>query len=172
VGSCGSLSPLPFFFSPLKGIVGNANDTSVREKAAQLLAADSSTLAPAALANKMVLIQNVFTASENSALADLTLANFDGSTPLDCGLGTQPEGLDPNTNDAVISLKTPAGGWRWETTGVTNLPQTIHGYALLDNALALVLALERLPTPITLTAINQMVNLGQASIIQLAGSMR
>jgi len=144
---------------------------AVREKAAQLLAADTSTLAPAVLANKVALIKAAFTPSENLAFSDLTLADFDGSTPLDCGTGTQPEGLDPNTNDALIALKTPAGGWRWETTGTTNLPQEIFGFALLDNALAVVLAAELLPTPQQLTGVNQAVALGSIGIRQIANSM-
>ncbi len=144
---------------------------ALREKAMKLLAADTATLAPAALANKMVLSKATFIASEATKFADLTLADFDGSTPIDCGTGTQPEGLNPGTNDAVIDLLSPAGGFRWETTGVTHLPQTIFGYALLNNAMDTVLASELFANPITLTAINQRVEGLDGSILQLANSM-
>jgi len=137
----------------------------------QLLAADTATLAPAANANKMMLVKAVFAEGEGLILADLTAADFDGSTPLDIGLNTQPEGLNPGSNDAVIDLKLPAGGLRWETTGVTHLPQTIYGYALVDNGITVVLAAKLFDNPVTLTAINQRVDGLDASITQQANSM-
>lgn len=144
---------------------------AIREKAMQLLAADTATLAPAVNANKMALVMAAFAPSEETVIGDLTLATFDGSTPKDCGVGTQPEGLDPTTGDSVVTLLAPAGGWRWETTGVTNLPQTIFGFALFDNALAVYLGSALLPAPITLTAANQVVSLGDVTLRQLAGSI-
>lgn len=145
---------------------------ALREAAAQLLAADALTLAPAVLANKIALVQNAFAPGEGLALGDLTLATFDGATPLLVGLGTQAEGLDPGNNDAIITVKAPVGGWRWETTGVTNLPQDINGFCLLDNAGAVLLAAARLATPITLTAINQVVQLENVELRLLAFSLR
>lgn len=144
---------------------------AVREKAAQLLAADTSTLAPAADANTMCLVKNAFSATEAVAVGDLELADFDGSTPLEVVVGTQPEGLDPVSGAAVITLSPPAGGWRWETTGVTNLPQTIYGRALMNDDQTVVLATERLATPIVLTGVNQVINLPAATITQAANSM-
>lgn len=144
---------------------------ALREKAMQLLAADTATLAQAADANVIVLIKEPFTPGESLALGDLTPADFDGSTPLECGLGTQPEGQDPANTDALITLESPAGGWRWETTGVTNLPQTIYGYALMTDGLAALLGADTLPTPIDLTGVNQVVQLGALGFRQLAGSI-
>lgn len=144
---------------------------AVREKASQLLAADSATLAPAALANVIALVKAAFLPSEILTIGALTLADFDGASPLACGVGSQAEGLDGNTNDSIITLKSPVGGWRWETTGVTNLPQQIFGHVLLDSTLATVLASESLPTPITLNAANQVHQLGALNIRQLANSM-
>jgi hypothetical protein len=143
---------------------------TIREKAAQLLAADASTLAPATDANVIALVKAPIAPGEGLLLIDITLADFDGSTPIDVGTGTQPEALDPNTADAIISLLPPAGGFRFETTGITNLPQTIYGYVLLNNAMTKVYASESLATPITLTAINQVIELGTVHIRQLAGS--
>jgi len=144
---------------------------ALREKAAQLLAADAASLAPVALANHVFLVMAAFVASEASVIGDLTLATFDGSAALSAGVGTQAEGLDPNNTNALITIKSPVGGWRWETTGVTNLPQTIFGYCMLDNADAVLLGCQTLDQTITLTAINQVVDLGSITITQQAGSM-
>lgn len=144
---------------------------AVREAAMQLLAADSATLAPALNGNKVALVKAAFTPSEALAIGDVTLADFDGSTPLVAGTGTQPEGLDPATADSVVTIKPPATGWRWETTGITNLPQTIFGFILMDNAGAVLLASELLVNTITLTAVNQVVNLQNVLMRQLANSI-
>jgi len=138
---------------------------------AQLLAADTATLAQAADANVIALIMEPFTPSESTSFDDLTLATFDGSTPIAVGLGTQPEGLDPNTMDAIISMLPPAGGFRFETTGVTNLPQTIYGYALLNDALDTMLGCELLPEPITLNGVNEVIEIPSPGFRQLANSL-
>lgn len=123
------------------------------------LAADAGTLAPPTDANKVALIMEAFTPGENLVVADLTLATFATSTPLLAGTGTQQEGIDPQTGAQIITIKPPAGGWYWETTAGTNLPQTIYGYALLTNDLSTLLAVAALPTPINLTETNQEINL-------------
>lgn len=144
---------------------------AVRSQAAILLAADTTTLAPAADANKMVLVMAPFTPGEGIGLGDLTLATFDGSTPLLCGLGTQPSGFDPATSDLIIDLKPPVTGFRWETTGLTHLPQTIYGYALLNNAGDTVLAADLLPVPQELVIVNQRIDIGVPYIRQIANTM-
>ncbi len=145
---------------------------AIREKAMQLLAADAASLAPAdPNGNKMALVMAAFVPAESLVFADLTLATFDGSTPIVSGGGTQPEALQPSTNDSVIDLKPPAGGFRWETTGLTNLPQTIFGAVLLNNAADLLLASALFDTPITLTAVNQRVEFNEAEITQRADSL-
>lgn len=144
---------------------------ALREKAMQLLAADTATLAPAANEIKIALVKSAFVPSEQLVLADVDLADFDGSTPLEVKLNAQPEGLDPLTNDSVIDLIPDLGLWRWETTGLTNLPQTIHGYVLLNAAEDTVFASALLPQQITLDAINQRVDLDEVSLTQAAGSI-
>jgi hypothetical protein len=144
---------------------------ALREKAMKLLAADAATLAPPALANHMWLVMSNFVPAETTVLTDFTLATFDGSTPIDVTVGTQPEGLDPATKDAIIDISPPAGGFRWETTGVTNLPQTIYGYALLDNADAVLLGCGLLDSPITLNAVNERIDIGDVNLRQLANSI-
>jgi len=144
---------------------------ALREKAAQLLAADATTLAPATDENTMCLIMANFNPTESSVVADLTLATFDGSTPIDCETGTQPEGLDPVSSAAIITIAPPIGGWRWETTGITNLPQTIYGRALMNDDQTELYALEKFATPIVLTAINQVINLPPATLTLAANSL-
>lgn len=131
----------------------------VRLQLGELLAADATTLAPVT-GNKVALVMDPFTPEETMVPGSLTLATFDGSTPIVAGTGTQPAGLDPATGDQIITIKEPAGGFRWETSGVTNLPQTIYGYALLTNDLATLLAVATLPTPVTLQIAGQQINLG------------
>lgn len=144
---------------------------AVRQKAMQLLAANADTLAPATDANTMCLIKNPFTESENIAVGDLTLADFDGSTPLAVVTGAQPEGLDPVSSASIVTLKPPAGGWRWEVTGVTNLPQTIYGIALMNDDQTVVLATKRFPDSIALANAEQVINLGPQLITLAANSM-
>jgi len=132
---------------------------AIRESLGALLAADTAWLATVT-ANKISLVMAAFTPSEDLVFADLTLATFDGSTALSAGTGEQQVGNDPLTNEQLVTIKEPAGGWRWETSGVTNLPQTIYGFALSDNTLATLLATALLDTPITLTEAGQEINLG------------
>lgn len=145
---------------------------AIRNAAMDLLAADAATMAPPANANKMALVKAAITPSEDLEFADLTLADFDGSTPISAGLGTQPTALDPSTTDSVMDVKVPAGGFRWETTGVTNLPQTIFGYVLLDNGLTTLLAAAAFDTPVVLTAVGQRVEGLDATLTLVANSIQ
>jgi len=116
-------------------------------------------------ANAMIvrLIIAPFAESENLVVGDLTFADFDGSTGLDVALDDQQVGVDPVTGLQRVTLIEPLGGWRWETTGVTNLPQNVYGAALLSNASAALLAVMTLITPVTLDAVGQEINLGTLS---------
>ncbi len=145
---------------------------SLRQAMGDLLAADTATLAPAVLANKIALIMEPWTPSESTVLGDVTLATFDGSTPISAGTGTQPSGSDPLTGDYKINIKVPAGGFRFETTGLTNLPQTIWGFCLTDNAGAVLLASERFDQEIVLSAVNQEITVDSPDLRVLAGSLR
>lgn len=136
----------------------------VRIQLGALLAADSTTLAPAITANQIALISDPFTPDENLVIGGLTLANFVTSTPLAGSTGAQSVAIDPATGDQVITIKVPAGGWRWVTTGLTNLPQTIYGFALTDSTGATLIGVAALPVPVTLTAIGQQVDLGEVTI--------
>lgn len=133
---------------------------AVREALGTLLAADATTLAPAVNANKVALFMNNVAVTENLVAGDLTPATFTGSTPIAGATGAQQTGIDPVTQEQIVTIKEPVGGWRWATTNTVNLPQTIYGFALYDSTLATLLGAALLPAPITLTAAGQEINLG------------
>jgi hypothetical protein len=109
------------------------------------------------------LVAADFTPSEGLVPGDLTFASFDGSTAKSPTVATDWQvGTDPATNEQLITAPEPAGGWRWEVTGVTNLPQSIYGFALLTAASAELLAVEKLAAPVTLIAVTNEINLGKA----------
>jgi hypothetical protein len=134
---------------------------ALRLKLGTLLAADATTLAPAANANNVGLIAAPFTPIETLTLASLTLASFTGSTPIAGVVGAQETGVDPITGDQQITITPPAGGWRWTVGGSTGLPQTIYGVVLMDHGNSILLGVYAFTTPITLTAAGQTIDLGK-----------
>jgi hypothetical protein len=136
---------------------------AVRLQLGNLLAADTTTLAPAN-ANHVALIKAPFVPSENLDPTMLTFADFDGSTPIAGTAGGQQVGIDPSTGDQVITILAPAGGWRWEVTGVHNLPQTIYGYALTNNTGATLYGTALLDAPMAFTDLTDFVDLGDVPI--------
>ena len=143
---------------------------SLRNELFALLAADTTTLA-AAVANKMHLAMVDFVPGEGMIVADFTEADFDGATAIAVTVGAQGEGYDPATNDSVIDLKEPIGGFRWAVTGTHNLPQTIFGFYLTDTAGTVVYAAERFDTPVTLTMVGQVIDIGDARLTLPANSV-
>lgn len=128
------------------------------------LSADTTTLAPAVNANKIALVMADFVPSEGLVAGDLSLATFDGGDPIAGATGAQLVGVDPVTGQQVIDIKEPLGGWRWEVTGATDLPQTIYGFALLDSTLATLFAVEHFDEPITLNAEGQFIEVPYARL--------
>jgi len=137
----------------------------------QLLAADATTLAPAQDPPTICLIKTNFTPAESLTVSDITLADFGGSTPIPCATGTQNEGLDPATNNAVISMRGPIGGFRFETTNTANLPQTIFGFCLTNSNQTVLYGAATFDAPVELTTVNQFVDVENADFTQLAGSI-
>lgn len=127
---------------------------ALRLQIGELLAADTTTLAPAT-ANKVAVIVAPFALSENLVAADLTLGTTGGLAPVAGVSGAQVVGLDPATLQQTILIKPPAGGYHWLTSGAS-YPVNVYGYALLDSTLADVLAVTALTVPVTLTADGQL----------------
>lgn len=110
---------------------------------------------------KVVPIKAPYTYSPDMALADLTLADFDGSTPI-AQSAVPSTYTDPLTGDAIIAITAPAGGFQWVTSGVTNLPQSIYGYALTNAAGSVLVAVtDPLTTPLPLTETGQGIDAGE-----------
>jgi len=137
---------------------------AVRLQVGELLAADATTFAPAADENKIALITSEFTPSEDLDLETLTLASGDGLDPIAGATGTQQVGIDAETGDQIITIKDPAGGYRWEVTGVVALPLDVQGFILINDAGDEWYAVEKFETPIHLDAIGQEINIGKATV--------
>lgn len=133
---------------------------ALRLQLGDLLAADTTTLAPATNANKIALVNASFTPNENLAIGDLSFATFTGSTPKAGAAGTQGVGNDPTTGDQIITILTPVGGWRWTCTSAPTAPETIYGYALTDNAGATLLGVAALPAPVSIALVGDQIDLG------------
>lgn len=136
--------------------------SALRLAIGDLLAAEIP-LAQAAENNIIALVVAPFALDEALVVGDLTYADFDGSTPLEVGLTTQQVGIDPATGEQILTLIEPVGGWRWEVTGVTNLPQTVYGFALLTDTSAALLAVQLLDEPVNLTIVGHEINIGQVT---------
>lgn len=134
--------------------------------------AGTTPLDQATALNRVALISAPFTPNENLTFADLTLATFDGSTEKTVPLGSQEVGVDPLTGQQIITIVPPAGGWRFVSTGVTNLPQTIYGFCLYDSTgPGPLLACELLPTPISIVASGQQIDLGTVKLTLVLSPM-
>lgn len=119
---------------------------------ATAIATDTTTLA-AVLFLKVFLVKAAFTPGGNLVVGDLTAADFAGSTPIANTSAVMLKYLDPATGEWIIEVPPPVGGWHWQTTsGVTNLPQTIYGYACVDSTSAILYGTELLPAPLLLNA--------------------
>jgi len=136
---------------------------ALRLKLGVLLAADVPTLAPVA-ANKVALVNAAFAPNEALTIASLSFATFTGSAPIAGAAGPQGVGTDPATGDQVITILAPAGGWRYVCTVAPGAPETIFGYALTDNAGAVLLGVQLLDVPVTIHNVNDEVDLGSVPI--------
>lgn len=136
---------------------------AVRLALGELLAADTSTLAPVA-ANKIALIVNAFALDENLDIGTLSFATFTGGDPKAGASGAQQVGTDPVTGDQVITILAPVGGWRWECTADPTLPETIYGWALINDAEDAILAAAILPAPIAISESGQFIDLGAVNM--------
>jgi hypothetical protein len=129
------------------------------DQLALLLATDPTQLAPLVLPVHVHLAKAAFTPSPILTVASFTEADFGGYVVLNAGLGAQQFFLESSSGTRIVQLLEPAGGWHWEATGVLNLPQTIHGAFVTDNANAILFGSFLLAVPVALLAINDGVDL-------------
>lgn len=144
---------------------------AIRLQLGELLVADATTLAPAANANKIVLVTNTFTENESKVIGDFTPATFTGSTPLAGATGAQQAGVDPLTGDQVLTILPPAGGYRWECTAAPATPEEITGYILVDNGSTTLLAMKKLAQSVVITNVGDFVDLGTVTMRMVAGPL-
>lgn len=137
---------------------------TLRLSLGEALAADATSLAPAADANEIALIAADFVEDETLVIGDLTLATFTGSDPISGATGTQLAGIDPLTGEQVITIKEPAGGYRWECTADPVAPEEIFGYALTTKDGVALLAVKRFEETITITEAGQQIDIGNATL--------
>jgi hypothetical protein len=127
------------------------------------LAANVTYLAPV-VANEIALIGADFTPSEDLVTSDLTLVSGNGLSPIPGVSGAQLGGISPITQEQVITIKAPAGGWRWLTTTPFVGPVNVFGFALTKTAGGLLLAVQKFDAPIAFTAAGQFLDLGDVEI--------
>lgn len=125
-----------------------------------LLADDVGTLA-AVTAMHCHLIKAPFTPSETTDFTALSEADFTGGAAKSAGTGNQQAFSDPISGQRIVQVLEPAGGWHWQATALTNLPQTIFGYALTDTANAVTYGAALLDDPVELTGVGDGVDIPQ-----------
>jgi hypothetical protein len=136
-----------------------------------LLGADAGTLAQALVVG---LIKHAFVPTLAPVLLAADEADFDGYAPIAVGAATRPTAFDPATGDRMLDIPPPAGGYRWETTGATNLAQTIYGWYVGDDVIGTGVIFETglFDAPIILNGIDQLVEVPQILIRMLAGGVQ
>ena len=122
------------------------------------IASDAGTLAHATDGVLLHLAKAVFNPGPTLVVGDFTEADFDGYAALEAGAGAQQFFVDPISTERTIQVLEPAGGWHFETTGVTNLPQTIRGAYLTNNAGTVLYGSVLFDDPVVLTAANEAVD--------------
>lgn len=125
------------------------------DSVATVVATDTAVLA-AALFLKVFLVKAAFTPGPTLVVGSLTPADFAGSTPLANTTAVMLKYIDPTTGEWIVEVPPPVGGWHWQTTSaITNLPQTIYGWALVDSTSAVLYGTALLPAPRLLNGNNQ-----------------
>jgi len=137
---------------------------------AELLAGDVANLAAAAVKH-IHLIKDVFTPAPDTDFTTLTEADFDGYAELSAAAGAQQAFTNPLTGERIVQMIEPLGGWHWEVSGVTNLPQTIYGFVLTDLADAETFGSALLDEPITLLGIGEAVDLANVRFTFVANPL-
>jgi hypothetical protein len=139
--------------------------SALANQVSNLVATDTTQLA-AATAPKLHLAQAAFSPSLSLLIGNLTEATFTGYAAIAAGAtGAQIRYFDPVTGNAIVEMKSPVGGWVFNCTSATGLPQTIFGYYLTDNGSATLYASALMPSgSITLTASGQSIEIANARL--------
>lgn len=136
-----------------------------------LLGADTATFNSPADNLLVHLFQNDFSPNPAMEVSDFVEASFGGYDPITVVLGPCPQSNDPATGDSLMDIRPTSGGWLWEVSTTTGIPQTIYGYYVTDEGGSVLLGAERLLTPVTLTAVNDSVAIQRVYARQIAGTV-
>jgi len=142
------------------------------ERMADLLGADTVTLAAPTTFVEIHLAKAPFTPTATLVIGDIEEADFDGYLPLSAASAATQVFTDPATGDVMIQVREPSGGWNFQTSGVTNLPQTIYGFVLTDAAGAVVHGSELLDVPVVLDGAGQGFDVPNVNFRLMLGAMR
>jgi hypothetical protein len=138
---------------------------SVRLQLGALLAADTTTLAPAS-ANLIATIVAPFTPSETLVIGDLTLGSTNGLVPIACAAGAQEVAIDPVSQAQIITMLAGAApGFRWVTSGSFAGPITVYGFALVTAGSAALLGTQALAAPVTFTEAGYQLDVDPAQMV-------
>lgn len=144
---------------------------TVLTRLSTLLGADTVTFAGAV---SVFLLKVPFAPSPQLTFVADDEADFDGYAIITRTAATRPTAFDPFTGDRLVTVTPPAGGWLWETTGATDLPQTIYGWGLGADTAGIggtLLGAALFPAPVVLTDTDQQVTVPEVIAKILAGAM-
>lgn len=139
---------------------------SLERRARDLLGDDTLTLSPTTAVDLNVhLAKNDFAPGPSLELADLEEADFGGYAVLNPSAAPLKL-IDPATQDGIVQLTEPAGGWNWVASGSppANVPQTIYGVYITDNDDLTLYAAARLDTPIVIAQAGDFINPGKLQV--------
>lgn len=133
--------------------------SKLEDRVRALIAADATQLAdPAGMV--VMLIAAPFTPGRGTDAGSLVAATFTGSAPKTPTAGAQASFMDPRNSENVVQLIAPAGGWNWKCTVAPAAPETIYGVAVCNLALTSTWASQLLPTPVTITNVDDAISIG------------
>lgn len=136
----------------------------VRLSLGEALAASTDVWTPDGDPCTVYLVAAPFTPSETIDGIDLTLAAFTGSTGKGVPAPPEQAGIDPATQEQVVTVLAPAGGWRWECTAAPGAPETIYGFVILGTDHHKMVGCQLLPAPVTIAAAGDFIDLGTIEI--------
>ena len=134
--------------------------SALNDRAADLLATDTTTLAEATPFLFVKLVINPFTPGPTLTIGALTFATFTGSAGKHANSATNVVGIDPATGNYIITIPDPVGGWNWVCTVAPAAPETVYGWAVLDAAGAVLWKAELLDAPVEISQVGHQVNIG------------
>jgi hypothetical protein len=111
------------------------------------------------------LVAKDFDEEDIDVLADLPEGFLPATTGLITGIsavgGEQLESVDPDNGNPLIQLKSPVGGFRFETTAIPTAPDVVRGYVVLNAGATEILLVNKFENPVTFDDINQAFTIGE-----------